>query len=311
MAKRKLKVLALLDAMSPTSLDHDLQTYLKVEERKTEADVLEALQQLGHTTEHLAIYDDLDLLRQKLQTFQPDVIFNLADQFKNNRAFDQNIAGFLAMYGIPFTGCGSTGLTLCKHKGISKKILGYHRIHVPAFVMIPRGKRIGRPRELNFPILVKPLKEEDAYPAMPEDGYGWEKLFSERMCRHFTEDFGLQTRVARYHNVYGPLGTYNGGREKAPAAICRKVIAAKLGHTHEIEIWGDGEQTRSFMYIDDCLLGTGAIMASDVIEPLNLGSDELVSINQLVDIVEELLVPMTLRDEEKVKAFLDAHTLAP
>jgi D-alanine-D-alanine ligase len=160
MAKRKLKVLALFDAMSPTSLDQDLQTYLKVEERKTEADVLEALQQLGHTTEHLAIYDDLDLLRQKLQTFQPDVIFNLADQFKNNRAFDQNIAGFLAMYGIPFTGCGSTGLTLCKHKGISKKILGYHRIHVPEFVTIARGKRIARPKHLRFPILVKPLKEQ-------------------------------------------------------------------------------------------------------------------------------------------------------
>jgi nucleoside-diphosphate-sugar epimerase len=135
---------------------------------------------------------------------------------------------------------------------------------------------------------VTALKEEDSYPAMPEDGYGWEKLFSERMCRHFTEDFGLQTRVARYHNVYGPLGTYDGGREKAPAAVCRKVIEAKLGGRHEIEIWGDGEQTRSFMYIDDCLFGSSAIMASDLREPLNLGSDELVTINQLVDIVEAI-----------------------
>ena len=135
---------------------------------------------------------------------------------------------------------------------------------------------------------VTALKEADAYPAMPEDGYGWEKLFSERMCRHFREDFRLQTRIARYHNVYGPFGTYDGGREKAPAAICRKVIAAKLGGKHEIEIWGDGEQTRSFMYIDDCLIGTGAIMASDIVEPLNLGSDELVSINRLVDIVEDI-----------------------
>lgn len=135
---------------------------------------------------------------------------------------------------------------------------------------------------------VVPLKETDAYPAMPEDGYGWEKLFSERMCRHFTEDFGLQTRVARYHNVYGPLGTYDGGREKAPAAICRKVISAKLGGSNEIEIWGDGEQTRSFMYIDDCLYGTAALMASNVTEPINLGSDELVTINQLVDIVEDI-----------------------
>jgi nucleoside-diphosphate-sugar epimerase len=133
---------------------------------------------------------------------------------------------------------------------------------------------------------VTALKEADAYPAMPEDGYGWEKLFSERMCRHFREDFGVKTRVARYHNVYGPLGTWDGGREKAPAAICRKVIEAKLSGRHEIEIWGDGNQTRSFMYIDDCLHGTKAILVSEILEPINLGSSELVSINQLVDIVE-------------------------
>ena len=135
---------------------------------------------------------------------------------------------------------------------------------------------------------VTALKEEDAYPALPEDGYGWEKLFSERMCRHFREDFGLITRTARYHNVYGPHGTYDGGREKAPAAICRKVIEAKLAGNHEIEIWGDGNQTRSFMYIDDCVKGTRMIMESDFAEPINLGSSELVSINQLVDIVEEI-----------------------
>jgi nucleoside-diphosphate-sugar epimerase len=135
---------------------------------------------------------------------------------------------------------------------------------------------------------VVPLKESDSYPAMPEDGYGWEKLFSERMCRHFTEDYKLATRVARYHNVYGPFGTYDGGREKAPAAICRKVITARMDGSNEIEIWGDGEQTRSFMYIDDCLIGTQGIMRSDVTEPLNLGSDELVTINQLVDIVEDI-----------------------
>ena len=132
------------------------------------------------------------------------------------------------------------------------------------------------------------LKEEDAYPADPEDGYGWEKLFSERMCRHFMEDFGLQTRVARYHNVYGPHGTFDGGREKAPAAICRKVIAAQLGDAKEIEIWGDGLQTRSFQYIDDCLHGTQSIMESGIIEPINLGSAEMVSINQLVDLVEDI-----------------------
>ena len=135
---------------------------------------------------------------------------------------------------------------------------------------------------------VVPLKESDAYPALPEDGYGWEKLFSERMCRHFEEDFGLVARVARYHNVYGPYGTWAGGREKAPAAICRKVIAAKLSGKHEIDIWGDGHQTRSFMYIDDCVQGTQMLMESDVDEPINLGSSELVTINQLVDIAEEI-----------------------
>jgi GDP-D-mannose 3',5'-epimerase len=135
---------------------------------------------------------------------------------------------------------------------------------------------------------VIPLKEEDAYPAMPEDGYGWEKLFSERMCRHFREDFGLATRMARFHNVYGPHGTWDGGREKAPAAICRKVIEAKVQGRDTIEIWGDGHQTRSFMYIDDCLKGVGMIMASDILEAINLGSNELVTINQLVDIVEEI-----------------------
>ncbi len=135
---------------------------------------------------------------------------------------------------------------------------------------------------------VEALRESDAYPAMPEDGYGWEKLFSERMCRHFSEDFGLETRVARYHNVYGPLGTYDGGREKAPAAVCRKVSAAVLSGKHEIEIWGDGQQTRSFTYIDDCVEGTLMLTASDVREPLNIGSEQLVTINELVDIVEAI-----------------------
>ncbi|MGH3614031.1 MAG: NAD-dependent epimerase/dehydratase family protein [Pseudonocardia sp.] len=135
---------------------------------------------------------------------------------------------------------------------------------------------------------VVPLVEADAYPATPEDGYGWEKLFSERMCRHFREDFGLQTRVARYHNVYGPYGTYDGGREKAPAAICRKVAQAVLSGVDEIEVWGDGEQTRSFMYIDDCLDGTQTVMGGVPVEPVNLGSAELVTINQLVDLVESI-----------------------
>jgi GDP-D-mannose 3', 5'-epimerase len=132
------------------------------------------------------------------------------------------------------------------------------------------------------------LKESDAYPADAEDGYGWEKLFSERLCRHFREDFGLKTRVARYHNVYGPYGTWDGGREKAPAAVSRKVAMAVITGKHEIEIWGDGKQTRSFMYIDDCLIGTQKLLHSDVEEPINIGSEEMVTINQLVDIVEEI-----------------------
>lgn len=145
------------------------------------------------------------------------------------------------------------------------------------------------------------LKEQDSYPAMPEDGYGWEKLFSERMCRHFQEDFSLQTRVARYHNVYGPLGTWQGGREKAPAAMIRKVLEAKLTGNHEIEIWGDGQQTRSFMYVDDCVHGTEMIAKGTSFEPVNLGSNELVTINQLVDIVEEI-AGVTLRRSYNLSA---------
>jgi D-alanine-D-alanine ligase len=161
--KKKLKILALFDAIAPTTLDQDLSAELKTEDWKTEADVLAALAELGHQAEHLAIFDDLDLMRQKLQSFSPDLIFNLADQFKNNRAFDQNIVSFLELHGLPFTGCGSTGLTLCKQKGISKKILSYHRIHVPAFKVFPRGRRISRPKRLKYPVLVKPLKEEASY----------------------------------------------------------------------------------------------------------------------------------------------------
>src|SRR6186997_1244619 len=160
---KKLKVLALFDAGEPTPIDHDLTEELKTEDWKTEANILAALRELGHTTDYLVIHDNLEALRQKLQVFEADVIFNLADEFRNNRAFDQNIVSFLEMHGIRFTGCGSTGLTLCKHKGISKKILGYHRIHVPEFVIIGRGKRAVRPRRLKFPILIKPLKEEASY----------------------------------------------------------------------------------------------------------------------------------------------------
>jgi D-alanine-D-alanine ligase len=158
--KQKLNVLALFDATQPTTSDQDLSAELATPDWTTEANVLEALQSLGWTVEHQALFDNPDLLRDKINRFQPDIVFNLADQFRNNRGFDQNIVSLLELIGVPFTGCGSTGLLLSKHKGISKKILGYHRIRVPAFTVIPRGRRILRPRRLQFPILVKPLKEQ-------------------------------------------------------------------------------------------------------------------------------------------------------
>jgi len=137
-------------------------------------------------------------------------------------------------------------------------------------------------------VFIEGLKEEDAYPADPEDGYGWEKLFSERMCRHFMEDYGIQVRVARYHNIYGPYGTYDGGREKAPAALCRKVLTAKKNNDNKIQVWGDGKQTRTFLYIDDCVEGTLRLFESDYSDPVNIGSDEQVSINQMIDIIEKI-----------------------
>ena len=137
-------------------------------------------------------------------------------------------------------------------------------------------------------VFIEGLKEDDAYPADPEDGYGWEKLFSERMCRHFMEDYGIPVRVARYHNIYGPHGTYDGGREKAPAALCRKVIMANKKNDDKIEVWGDGMQTRTFLYIDDCIEGTLRLFESDYSDPINIGSDEQVSINQMIEIIESV-----------------------
>lgn len=179
---KKLKVLALFDAVAPTTIDQDLGPELKTDDWKTEAGVLAALSELGHDIAHVAIFDDLDLVRQKLQAFGPDVIFNLADQFRNNRAFDQHIVSFLAMTGIPFTGCGASGLTLCKHKGIAKKILSYHRIHTAEFVIIPRGKRPVRPKRLRFPILVKPLKEEASYGIAQASFVETDEQFQERVA---------------------------------------------------------------------------------------------------------------------------------
>jgi D-alanine-D-alanine ligase len=155
---------------------------MKTEDWKTEANVLAALGKLGHPTEHLAIFDNLDLLRQKMESFAPDVIFNLADQFKNNRGFDQNIASLLEMQGVPFTGCGATGLVLCKHKGTSKKILGYHHIHVPNFVVIPRGQRIARLKRPKFPMLVKPVKEEASYGISQASFVTSDEQFKERVA---------------------------------------------------------------------------------------------------------------------------------
>jgi D-alanine-D-alanine ligase len=161
--KKKRKVLVLFDGVQPTPIDADLSEEMKTEDWQTEANVMAALGQLGYTAEHLAIFDDVDLVRQKMESFEPQVLFNLVEQFKNNPGFDQNIVSLLEMQGVPFTGCGSTGLTLCKHKGISKKILGHHGIPTPNFVVIPRGQRIGRSRQLKFPILVKPVKDEASY----------------------------------------------------------------------------------------------------------------------------------------------------
>ena len=179
--KKKLKVLVLFDGTSPTTVDQDFSHELKTKEWKTEADVMNALGSLGHAPEHLAIYDDVDLLRQKLETFVPDVLFNLVEQFRNKSEFDQNIVSFFEMQGLPFTGCGSTGLTLCKHKGSSKKILHYHGIHVPNFVVIPRGQRIARLKQPKFPLVVKPVKEEASYGISRASFVGNDDQFRERV----------------------------------------------------------------------------------------------------------------------------------
>ncbi len=217
--RKKLKVLALFDAIAPTTIDQDLSAKLKTEDWTTEKHVLGGTRDArARRPEHLSIFDDLELLRQKLDSFQPDVIFNLADQFKNNRAFDQNIVSFLELHGVPFTGCGSTGLTLCKHKAISKKILGYHRIHVPEFTVIARGKRASRPARLKFPILVKPLKEEASY--------GISQASFVETDEQFTRARAVHPRLARLRRI---AEEYIAGRElyvsllgnRAPRACSR------------------------------------------------------------------------------------------
>jgi GDP-D-mannose 3', 5'-epimerase len=198
-----------------------------------------------------------------------DVVFNLAADMGGMGFIENNKA--LCMLSV----------LINTHLLLAAKDASISRFFFSSSACVYNGEKQTNPN-------VVALKESDAYPALAEDGYGWEKLFSERMCRHFEEDYGLQCRVARYHNVYGPEGTWTGGREKAPAAICRKVLEAKISGKHEIEIWGDGEQTRSFMYIDDCVKGSRMILESEIHEPINLGSSELVSINQLVDIAEDI-----------------------
>jgi GDP-D-mannose 3',5'-epimerase len=223
------------------------------------------------------VFDDVENLDANLELLDAcrdavrdvDTVFNLAADMGGMGFIENNKA--LCMLSV----------LISTHVLVAARDAGVERLFYASSACVYAAGKQSSPE-------VEPLREADAYPAMPEDGYGWEKLFSERMCRHFAEDFAIETRVARYHNVYGPKGTWTGGREKAPAAICRKVATATLTGDHTIEIWGDGQQTRSFTYIDDCLEGTLLLTASDVREPLNIGSEQLVTINQLVDIVESI-----------------------
>jgi nucleoside-diphosphate-sugar epimerase len=230
-------------------------------------------------------FDDVENLQANLEsadecrrvTEGADTVFNLAADMGGMGFIENNKA--LCMLSV----------LVSTHMLVAAKEAGVERFFYSSSACVYAAGKQSSPD-------VVALREDDAYPAMPEDGYGWEKLFSERMARHFAEDFGIKTRVGRYHNVYGPHGTWDGGREKAPAAICRKVATAKLTNERRIEIWGDGQQTRSFTYIKDCLDGTLRLMASNVEEPLNIGSSQLVTINELVDIVCEI-AGVTLKRE--------------
>ena len=240
--------------------------------------------------EWLQIFPDVENVQGNLELLDDcrravegaDTVFNLAADMGGMGFIENNKA--LCMLSV----------LVSTHVLVAARDAGAERLFYASSACVYAAEKQSTPE-------VEPLREADAYPAMPEDGYGWEKLFSERMARHFQEDFGIETRVARYHNVYGPNGTWDGGREKAPAAICRKVAAAKLSGDKRIEIWGDGEQTRSFTYIDDCLEGTLRLTASDVRDPLNVGSDQLVTINELVDIVERV-AGVTLKREYDLDA---------
>jgi GDP-D-mannose 3', 5'-epimerase len=236
-------------------------------------------------TEWYQAFDDVENVQADLEsvdecrrvTAGADTVFNLAADMGGMGFIENNKA--LCMLSV----------LVSTHMLVAAKEAGVDRFFYSSSACVYAAGKQSSPD-------VVALREDDAYPAQPEDGYGWEKLFSERMARHFAEDFGIKTRVGRYHNVYGPHGTWDGGREKAPAAICRKVATAKLTNERRIEIWGDGQQTRSFTYIDDCLDGTLRLMASDIEEPLNIGSSQLVTINELVDIVCEI-AGVTLKRE--------------
>ena len=197
-----------------------------------------------------------------------DYVFNMACNMGGMGFIENNKAECMQSVLI-----NTNLLIACKEKGIKKYFFS--------------SSACAYNRKKQEDIFIEGLKEDDAYPADPEDGYGWEKLFSERMCRHFMEDYGIQVRIARYHNIYGPYGTYDGGREKAPAALCRKVLNAK-NNNNKIEVWGDGFQTRTFLYIDDCIEGTLRLFESNYSNPVNIGSDEQVSINQMIEIIEDI-----------------------
>ncbi|MCC7007198.1 MAG: NAD-dependent epimerase/dehydratase family protein [Acidobacteria bacterium] len=258
----------------------------------------------GHLVRHLLEQESRAVRAVDLKPFQEwhqrhPAADNRRLDLRSREACDEAVRGVADVYNLA---CDMGGMGFIEHNRalcmlnvlinthllMASAELGVRRYFFASSACVYNATRQSTP---NGP----PLRESDAYPAMPEDGYGWEKLFSERMCRHFREDFGLETRVARYHNIYGPHGTYEGGREKAPAAVCRKVITAKLVGEDSIEIWGDGRQTRSFTYIDDCIHGTRLLMESDVAEPLNIGSSESVTINELVDLVEDMADVRLLR----------------
>ena len=221
-----------------------------------------------------------------------DDVENLVLDLQGKAACEQAVQGARQVYNLA-SDMGGMGFIennkcLCMLSVLinTHLLMAAHKLGVEQYFFSSSACVYNADKQVNEAVTA--LKEADAYPALPEDGYGWEKLYGERLCRHYSEDYGLSTCVVRYHNVYGPCGTYDGGREKAPAAVCRKVIAARLSGRHEIEIWGDGHQTRSFMYIDDCLFGTQEMMRQRLPGPLNVGSSELVSINQLVDLVEDI-----------------------